>query len=329
MELIRGRKSLIFIIAAFFPLLLSLPPAASAEGTFSRIVVFGTSLSDPGNAFAIWHEKSTPPYDTLDQFAIPDHPYAKSGLHYTNGATWIEQFSRPLGLAGSVRPAFAARGGEASNYAVGRARAREDAGTAGFINLPAQVSAFLSDHSGTAPADALYVVEIGSNDLKDALESFAAGRDGGAIIADALSSIGGNLERLYASGARRFLVWNVPDIGLTPALRTLDKAAPGVAQSATLLSAAFNANLDMLLGYLQRLPGIEIVRLDAKRILSDLARDPAAFGLVVADAACVTPNVPPFECREPDAYLFWDGIHPTRAVHGMIAQNAAVGLSRR
>ena len=189
MELIRERKSLIFIIAAFFPLLLSLPPAASAEGTFSRIVVFGTSLSDPGNAFAIWHEKSTPPYDTLDQFAIPDHPYAKSGLHYTNGATWIEQFSRPLGLAGSVRPAFAARGGEASNYAVGRARAREDAGTAGFINLPAQVSAFLSDHSGTAPADALYVVEIGSNDLKDALESFAAGRDGGAIIASSGSML--------------------------------------------------------------------------------------------------------------------------------------------
>jgi phospholipase/lecithinase/hemolysin len=42
----------------------------------------------------------------------------------------------------------------------------------------------------------------------------------------------------------------------------------------------------------------------------------------------VTPNIPPFDCKTPDDYLFWDGIHPTRVVHGIFAQEAAALLSQ-
>src|ERR1044071_8906267 len=97
----------------------------AAQAPFEQIVAFGTSLSDPGNAFALRGGTNTPPDYLLDPLLIPSAPYARGGHHYSNGATWVEQLARSNGLAGSVRPAFASQSG-ASNYAVAAARARED-----------------------------------------------------------------------------------------------------------------------------------------------------------------------------------------------------------
>src|SRR5204862_5822095 len=94
---------------------------ATAQSRFSGIVVFGTSLSDPGNAFALTGDAGTPPDFTLSPLLIPSAPYAKGGHHFSNGATWIEQFAREAGLSDSVRPALLDP--NATNYAVGAARA--------------------------------------------------------------------------------------------------------------------------------------------------------------------------------------------------------------
>lgn len=307
-------------------LVLLVPGLAAAQTTFGRIVVFGTSLSDPGNAFALRGGTNTPPYDTLDPFLIPDTPYTKGGHHFSNGATWVEQFARPLGLAGNTRPAFQGSSAEATNYAVGGARAREDGIN---VDLPAQVNTFLNVFGGAAPSDALYVVEMGGNDIRDALVAFASGNDGSAIIKDAVTAIGNNIAALYAAGARKFLVWNAPNLQLTPAIRTLDSLSPGAGQLAALLTDSFNQGLNDVLGSLTALPGIVIVRLDVHQKLNDLVENPAAFGLTVVDKACIMPNIPPFDCQTPDEFLFWDGIHPTKAVHDIIAQEAASALAHQ
>ena len=100
-------------------------PSVSAQQAvpYSAVVVFGTSLSDSGNAFALRGGVNTPPDYLMDPLLIPSAPYARGGHHFTNGPTWIEQLARSWGLAGSVRPAIATEGAGATQNAGGAPRA--------------------------------------------------------------------------------------------------------------------------------------------------------------------------------------------------------------
>lgn len=304
-------------------------PAHAAGG----IVVFGTSLSDPGNAFALLGATNTAPDYSVDLTLVPDRPYARGGQHFSNGGTWIEQYARPLGFAASVQPAFRDGGARGTNYAFGGARARDENSAVPPPQptppgLSVQVGAFLRDAGAAAPSDALYVVEMGGNDLRDALVA-ANDNDRIIILNDAIRSIVGNIGQLYAAGARKFLLWSAPDLGLTPAILTIDRFRPGTAGGATFLSMTFNTFLDQAVAQnLGGLPGISIRRLDAFTKLNEIVSRPAAFGLTNVNTACIMPNVAPFVCSDPDSYLFWDGIHPTAAGHAIIAHEAARVLSQ-
>jgi phospholipase/lecithinase/hemolysin len=299
-------------------LLLSVPAWASAQSRFSGIVVFGTSLSDPGNSFALYGDAGKPPDFMLNPLLIPSAPYAKGGHHFSNGATWIEQYAKSIGLGDSVRPALAITDRSVTNFAVGAARAYDDGVN---FNLSRQVNTFLQRSGGAASAQALYVVEMGSNDVRDAFQVYATGGDGGPILKAALGSIAANIQKLYVAGARNFLVWVVPDVSLTPALRTLPPAAQGLA---ALLTQGFNANLAAIVAQLSAaLPGISIVRLDAYQLLHEIVDDPALFNLSTVAVPCLDPSIAPFTCGAPDDFLFWDGIHPTKAGHAILAGEAA------
>ena len=223
-----------------------------------------------------------------------------------------------MGLAGSVRPAFG-DSDTATNFAVGGARAHEDGVN---FNLSAQVAAFLQRSGGVAPSDGLYVIEMGSNDIRDALVVFAGGGNGAPILEEASVAIAQNVAALHAAGARHFLIWRAPNVGQAPAIRALDSYSPGAMQLATMLTQAFNGGLDSAVAQLSGLPGITIVRLDAFRLLDEVVADPAAFGLTTVTTACLTPSTPPWTCFHPDEFLFWDGVHPTAAGHAIVAQEA-------
>ena len=319
----RFRTQSFLLAAAVMATAVATVPTA-AQGSFGRIVVFGTSLSDSGNAFALRGGTSTPPDYQLDPLLVPGAPYALGGLHFSDGTTWVEQFARSRGLAGSVKPALRADDPNATNYAVGGARARDDGQN---FNLSQQVNAFLQQFGGVAPSDALYVVEMGGNDIRDAIVAYGGGGAGG-ILTDANTAILRNIAALHQAGARNFLVWRAPNVGLTPALRRLDQLNPGAAYLATSLSQGFNAGLDGVVAHLSGLEGISIRRLDSYALTTTIVANRDAFGLANVTAACVTPDVAPFKCANPDEFLFWDGIHPTTAAHGVIAQAAASVLWR-
>jgi phospholipase/lecithinase/hemolysin len=298
-------------------ILLAAPGWAVAQSRFSGIVVFGTSLSDPGNAFVLTGDANTPPDFALSPLLIPSAPYARGGHHFSNGATWVEQFAGPIGLAGSVRAALATTDPEATNFAVGAARAYNDGIN---FNLTRQVDEFLERSGGVASAQALYVIEMGGNDIRDSFQVYATGGNGGPILQAALASIAANIQRLYAAGAREFLVWAAPDVGLTPAIRSLGPAAVGLA---TAVAQAFNDGLATVVAQLSALPGTSFPRLNAFEILHAIVANPAAFDLTNVTTACVTPNVAPFTCKPADEFLFWDGIHPTTVGHAILARETA------
>src|SRR4051794_2869785 len=177
------------LAATGIALVVAVPRMAAAQSRYSGVVVFGTSLSDPGNAFVLLGDQNTPADFDLNPFLIPSAPYAKGGHHFSNGATWIEQFARGAGLGGSVKAALGSSSREASNYAVGAARARED--NVNF-NLTRQVSTFLDRSGPFVPSTALYVIEMGGNDVRDAFQAYVAGGGPPAatkILTEALNSI--------------------------------------------------------------------------------------------------------------------------------------------
>jgi len=335
-------------------LLLSLLPAwaTAKQSAYDGIVFFGDSLSDPGNKFALTGLKNTPPYDLLDAFLIPDGPYAKGGLHHSNGKTWAEQFAKAVGLGGYAGPAYRNRG-KAANYAYGGARAGTPVVLAPCTeptsnqNLRDQVAMFLNDVNNTANADALFALFIGGNDVADAVRVLAcdsSGATSGFIIADALTSVSENISALYDAGARTFLIGNAPDMGLIPAFNPplnpiLEASAAGTCFSLLYnlgtLSNSFVAaqcgfpmgipGLVDVLGLLQgSLPGVEFIQYDVFSKIRQLVLAPMPGEPQNGVDACVMPGIPPFSCRNPDNFVFWDGVHPTKAVHSILADEVAV-----
>jgi phospholipase/lecithinase/hemolysin len=297
---------------------LGAPGLVAAQGHAPALVVFGDSLSDPGNAFALVGGTNTPPDYSVDFFLVPDQPYARGGHHFSNVPTWIEQLANSQGLALNVQPAFRGANPGATNYAIGGARARDDGSE---INLSRQVSRFLQDFGGAAPTGALYVVEIGGNDIRD-----VAVTQDPSIVFGALGAIQTNILHLYGAGARKFLVWNAPKAAVTPAIRMADAVFPGTAAAVDSVNVAYNTLLGGLLGGLSALPGIQIVTFDAYHTVENMFGHGADFGLSDVTDPCITPNVAPFFCQSPDEFLFWDGIHPTKAAHAIIAQQVAKQL---
>lgn len=337
---IKYLRHITLIVAISLSFLILSTAAIAKQKPFDRIVVFGTSLSDSGNAFILLSNPTAfdfggcdmgtpanvPPYDALDDLLIPDGSYARGGHHVTNGATWVEQLARGKGLSGNTRPALRNPGKEASNYAVGGARASDYPCR---FNLDDQVNAYLTDFPDEISANTLFVFEIGSNDVRDALTSYDLDHLEVSfnIISASIENIGMAINTLYGKGARKFLLMNVPAIGETPAVKTLDLMIPGTAYAADTLAVSFNFGLDSLQSALNWLPGIDVRILDIYSLLYEIIGDPASFGILNIDDTCVTPNVPPFTCKKPDTYLFWDGIHPTKVVHDIVAQRAAEVLN--
>lgn len=295
---------------------------SDASPQFAEVVVFGDSLSDPGNVFA-----STGQYSIRPFAPIPSAPYVIGGFHFTNGETWVERLSRRLHSPSGSGPAVRAPQ-RYTNFAFGGARARAGAASAS-PDLGAQVAMYFGSKGGVASADALHVIWFGSNDVRDALQALAIDPSGAtsvSILQAAIAAIGQNLGVLWSAGARTFLVPNVPNVALTPAVASQPAAIRAAAQQ---FSAAYDAGLALLLGGLQaQLPDVRIVSVDVAALLENTMAAPSLYGLEnVAEPCLQFGVVVDAICSAPRRYLFWDAIHPTVTVHEILAERAMLALA--
>lgn len=307
----------------FTVLVLCLISVAAGQG-FSGMVIFGDSISDPGNHFMKFGTTAHQPFQP-----VPDSSYAIGGHHFTNGATWAEQVAAALRMANSGGPALRAHG-IFTNYAMGRARARQcnavPAACAGgeyplgVVDLSFEVSRFLTDFAGSAPVGNLYVMEIGGNDLQDALFALQTDNSGVtsvAIIQNAVLAEAGNIQALYAAGARNFLVLTAPNLGFTPFVQSLGQPALTLAAQ---FAAAYNGGLSQALTALSAQPGISFISFDFNALIAQIELQPGAYGISDAVDPCLNFGVMGQAiCAMPNKHLFWDGIHPTTVGHGLIA----------
>jgi phospholipase/lecithinase/hemolysin len=222
--------------------------------------------------------------------------------------------AKTLGLNAGTGPAL--KNQTFTNYAFGGARASSAAG--GPFDMTAQVAQYLADN-GAADPDALYAVWFGGNDVRDALFAYLGGGPDAAlaVITAALSNYATNMGILIAAGARDFVVPNAPNVGVVPSVTAFGPQASGLA---TLLSFGFNQGLSDVLDSLDGVPGVNITRVDMFTLITGVVGNPGAYGFVNAEDACLIPVVYDGAiCKSPDGYLFWDGIHPTRTGHELLA----------
>ncbi len=254
---------------------------------YSGVVVFGDSLSDVGNV-----------YDQSFHLA-PQSPYYQG--RYSNGLLWVEQMSLDQGLSA---PTPSRNGGSDWAYA----GTKTGSGSTfifpfSFPNIGSQISSYLNGR--TPGADQLFAVWGGGND-------FIGGQTNPSVPVTNLSN---HITALANAGAKQFIVPNLPPLGQTPRFRGTSSEA-----SMDSLSNQFNSLLATTLTNLKTSLNVSITQLDVAGFFHQVLTSPFTYGFTnVTDPAMVNSTVVP----NPDQYLFWDDIHPTRIGHRFLGDIAS------
>jgi phospholipase/lecithinase/hemolysin len=265
--------------------------SAAAKTPFSRIVVFGDSLSDTGNFFGLTGN--------------PPPPYADG--RFSNGPVWSEYLAEAMGMALGPDDTYAV-GGATS----GRDNINDIPGLVEFPGLLDQIDLYELDLQGQgADPEALHIVWAGGNDF---LLMLATGGSPEAVIANGVSNNIQAVQRLRSLGAQHIMVVGLPDLGLTPMAR-----AAGLGPQLTYLSNLYNGAMTGALDQLAAL-GAPTSRLDIAAFMSRLIADPAGHGLDEVEDAFLSVG------GNPDGFMFWDAIHPTTVTHSLLAEDALESL---
>ena len=100
---------------------------------------------------------------------------------------------------------------------------------------------------------------------------------------------------------------NVPNVGVTP--RAINEGKQDIYEQ---LSVAYNQGLASVVSSIN---DSRVVLIDFFALTNDVAVNPQAYGFSNVTNECLLNGT---VCVNPDAYLFWDDIHPTSMGHTLL-----------
>jgi phospholipase/lecithinase/hemolysin len=314
----------ISVLAALAVIAISFEQSASAQAapTFSKVVVFGDSLSDVGNVRDKMEEKFFLSY--------PGGDYNYSDGRFTNSSdtdpsssdyagVWHEQLARKF----LMLPAAAASLNGGNNFAFGGATTQDGSSDRTVFDNPApfgggnnsvtvdnigrQIDRYLNQQ--TIDPTALYIVWGGGNDFFD--------DDSAASVTATSHRVVALINRLITAGAKQILVANVPPLGDIPFYGDDGEKQDSLNKASAHFRDELNADIDANASPYAGNNGATIYRLDIWSLFVRFVANPGAYGFTD-----ITHRAQGQSSANPDAYLFWDDIHPTTAAHFLIAKEA-------
>jgi outer membrane lipase/esterase len=265
--------------------LFAVEPARAQD--YGTIVVFGDSLSDDGNLFAV------------SGGAVPPPPYFQG--RFSNGPVWVER------LAGYNTNL---------NFAFGGART-DNTNNAdplpGALGVREQIGGYIGSLGGNPiPDGSLVVLWAGANDINAGISPVTA----------ALNQAS-NLATLVAAGADTVLLPNLPNLGATPGAISGGTSQLGLLatqvynqvldQSVRALPLPGGTNV------------IQMDVFGAFNVI--LADPAAFGFTNVTQACLNVLSCATGTLQAQNQFLFWDNIHPTAAGHELLALYAGLLLS--
>ena len=325
-----------FILLGILSLCASFFQSAYATN-FDKIIVFGDSLSDNGNIYSL---SSSLHKVTSYVPVIPKNPPYYLG-RFTNGPIWIEYIAQVLNVP-------------LDDYAYGGAWAESifDSKQVIPFGIGTQVNYYLvNEVLDRSRENHLYVIWVGSND-------YVQGRDDPEYaVTNTIDSIKSQVDWLVYYGAKHFLILNLPDLSAVPEVIA---KGPEFAKSISDLSQLHNKKfVDMMQSFKEQYKDVSFFTVDIGDYFDHILAYPEKYHLKNIRQACyggdfywrnfintreiqaaqeskidilgnaslkaayVTAKLAEAgekPCDNPDEYLFWDKIHPTRIVHQMLSE---------
>src|SRR5215217_2910463 len=233
--------------------------------SYNRLVVFGDSLSDNGNLYAVSGQPTSPPYY---QGRFSNGPVFTELLGFNAG-----RYTAGAPVTGSI------------NYAFGGARTDSAASPPGMRN---QLLAYTSA-GGTFGANDLVSILGGANNIFQGIPGPAISANPVAAITPiaqaAASDINFIVNSVATAGAGTILVTNLPRLGITPQFNQGPNlpASPLADYAGTTFNSALLNNLMVTAA---ARPNTNIILMDLYKISDPLAANPGRFGLTNARDAC-------------------------------------------